>query len=92
MLFGVVSGVDRRGMCVLERSGDRRREGQFWGVNLGRPNVTNGAFATRSSQITLRTCYYYYESRYSNSARKLPELTDKVICYIGFSLWLSGKD
>ena len=56
MPFGVVSGVGRRGMCILERSGDRRREGQFWGVNLGRPNVTNGAFATRSSQITLSTC------------------------------------
>jgi len=27
-----------------------------FGVNLGRPIVTNGAFATRSSQITLRTC------------------------------------
>jgi len=27
MPFGVVSGVGRRGMCVLERSGDRRREG-----------------------------------------------------------------
>ena len=57
MPFEVVSGVGRRGMCVLDRSGDRRREGQFWGVNLGRPNVTNGAFATHSSQITLRTCY-----------------------------------
>jgi len=32
MPFGVVSGVGRRGMCVLERSGDRRREGQFWGI------------------------------------------------------------
>jgi len=27
--------------------GDRRREGLFWGVNLGRPTVTNGDFATR---------------------------------------------
>jgi len=27
-----VSGVGRRGMCVLERSGDRRREGQFLGI------------------------------------------------------------
>jgi len=27
------------------------------GVNMGRPIVTNGAFATRSSQITLRTCF-----------------------------------
>jgi len=32
MPFGVVSGVGRRGMCVLERSGDRRREGQFLGI------------------------------------------------------------
>ena len=42
MPFGVVIGVDR-GMGVLDGGGDRRREGQFWGVNLGRPNVTNGA-------------------------------------------------
>jgi len=27
------------------------------GVNLGSPIVTNGAFTTHSSQITLRTCY-----------------------------------
>jgi len=32
-------------------------EGVVLGVNLGRPIVTNGAFATSSSQITLRTCY-----------------------------------
>jgi len=32
-------------------------KGQFLGVNLGHPIVTNGAFATRSSQITLRTCF-----------------------------------
>jgi len=31
-------------------------EGTVLGVNLGRPIVTNGVFATRSSQITLRTC------------------------------------
>ena len=31
-------------------------EGAVFGVNLGRPIVTNGAFATRSSQISLRTC------------------------------------
>jgi len=31
-------------------------EGAVLGVNMGRPIVTNGAFATRSSQITLRTC------------------------------------
>jgi len=31
-------------------------EGAVLGVNLGRPIVTNVAYATRSSQITLRTC------------------------------------
>ena len=35
-------------------------EGAVLGVNLGRPIVTNGAFATRSSQITLRTCLLTY--------------------------------
>jgi len=33
------------------------KEGAVLWVNLGRPIVTNGAFATRSSQTTLRTCY-----------------------------------
>jgi len=44
---------------VLDGGGDCRRErAAFWegGVKLGRPIVTNGAFATRSSQISLRTC------------------------------------
>jgi len=55
MPFGVVSGV-WLGMGVLDRGGDRRREGTVLEVNLGRPIVTNGALATRSSQINLRTC------------------------------------
>ena len=32
-------------------------EGTVLGVNFGRPIVTNGIFARRSSQITSRTCY-----------------------------------
>ena len=56
MPFGVVRGVGR-GMGVLDGGGDRRREWADWGMNLRRLIVTNGAFATRSSQITLRTCY-----------------------------------
>ena len=56
MPFGVVSGV-WLGMGVLDGGGDCRREGTVLGVNLGRPIVTNGAFAKRSSQITLRTCF-----------------------------------
>ena len=35
------------------------------GVNMGRPIVTNGAFATRSSQITLRTCLSSFSCRVS---------------------------
>ena len=56
MPFGVVSRVGL-GMGVLDFDGDRRSEGAVLGVNLGRPIVTNGAFATHCSQITLRTCY-----------------------------------
>ena len=37
-----------------------KEKGQFLRVNLRRPIVANGTFATHSSQITLRTCYYYY--------------------------------
>jgi len=56
MPFGVVSGQSGvgRGM-VLDGGGDRRRERGRFGVNLGRLIVTNVAFATPSSQITLRT-------------------------------------
>jgi len=53
MLFEAVSRVSR-GMGVLEGGGDRQR--QFWRVNL--KIVTNGTFATRSSQINLRTCLF----------------------------------
>jgi len=41
---GMVSGVGR-GMVYGGR--DRRRERAVLGVNLGRPIVTNGDFATR---------------------------------------------
>ena len=51
MSFGVVSGVGL-GMGVLDFGGDRRMEGAV----LADEFVTNGAFATRSFQITLRTC------------------------------------
>ena len=46
MLLGVVSGV-RRGMSELDGGwvyGDRRRGRGSFGVNLGRPIVTNGDF------------------------------------------------
>ena len=42
MPFGVVSGVGR-GMGVLDGGGDHQRRDSF-GVNLGRPIVTNGDF------------------------------------------------
>ena len=57
MPFGMVSRVGR-GMGVLDGRGNRRRGKGSFVVNLGRPIVTNGAFATRSSQITLSTCYF----------------------------------
>jgi len=42
----VIGGVSR-GMGVLDCGGDRRRERESFGVNLWRPVVTNGNFATR---------------------------------------------
>ena len=52
MPFGMVSGVEL-GMGVLDGVEIVEGKGAVLGVNLGRPIVTNGAFATRSSQITL---------------------------------------
>jgi len=46
MPFGVVSGVSR-GMGILDGGGYRQWERGSFGVKLGRPFVTNGAFATR---------------------------------------------
>ena len=47
MPFGMVSGVGR-GMCVLDGVVIVEGEGRdCFGVNLGRPIVTNGDFATR---------------------------------------------
>jgi len=46
MPFGMVSGVARR-MDVLDEVDDCRREGAVLGVNLERPIVTNGDFATQ---------------------------------------------
>ena len=53
--FGIVSGVSRI-MGVLHRVVIVEGEGAVLGVNFGRPVVTNGTFATRSSQITFSTC------------------------------------
>jgi len=50
-----VSGVGQ-GMGVLDGVVIVEGEGAVFGVNLGCLLVTSGAFATRSSQITLRTC------------------------------------
>jgi len=55
MPFEVSRGVGR-GMGVLDWGGDRQRGRGSFGGEFGRPVVTNGAFATSSSQITLRTC------------------------------------
>jgi len=43
MPFGMVSGFGR-GMGLLDGGCDRRREKGTFGVNLGRPIVTNGEF------------------------------------------------
>ena len=56
--FGVVSEVGR-GTGVLDGVVSVEEEGTVLGVNLGRPIVTSGAFETRSSQITLRTCFRF---------------------------------
>ena len=42
----MVSGVGRE-MDVIHGGGNRRRKGAVLGVNLWRPIVTNGDFATR---------------------------------------------
>jgi len=53
MLFVVVSGI-RLGMCVLDGDGDcQTRRGSEFGAS----HCNQWAFAMRSSQITLRTCY-----------------------------------
>jgi len=55
MPFGVMSGVGR-GMDVLDEGGDRQRgSGSFEG-EFGASHCNQWAFATLSSQITLRTC------------------------------------
>jgi len=58
MPLGVVRGVGL-GMGVLDGVVIVEWKWAVLGVNLGHPIVTSGAFATRSSQITLRTCFVY---------------------------------
>jgi len=52
MPFGVVSGVGR-GMGVLDRGGDRRRETGSFGVNVGQHPIVTDGWRRGSSQITL---------------------------------------
>ena len=80
MPFGVVSGVDL-GMGVVIVEG----EGAVLGVKLGHPIVTNGAFATRSSQITLRTFY-------THSNRPMKGEADPTGDHLGHFRCPSGHD
>jgi len=41
--FGVVNGVGR-GLGVLDGGVNRRGKGQFWGIKVGRPIVTDDDF------------------------------------------------
>jgi len=52
MVSGVVLGMGVLDFAMVIVEGERAVLGR---VNLGLPILTNGAFATRSSQITLRT-------------------------------------
>ena len=68
MPFGVVSGVGR-GMGVLDRRGDRRREGVVLEVNLGRPIVT-------SKDVTLSyhwSCYCHKYLHVSDIITSYPQ-------------------
>jgi len=42
-VYRVVGGIDRR-MGILERDGDWRKGKGTFGINVGRPIVTNGDF------------------------------------------------
>jgi len=90
MPFGVVRGRSKDG-CI-RWGGDRRREWAVLGVNLGRPIVTNGVFATRSSQITLRTCCGMSRGP-SASAELLVCPRNGVGCVVGKQLqcWAGGE-
>ena len=56
MPFGMARGVGR-GMGVLDGGADRRRGRGSFGGEFGASHCNQWAFATRSSQITLRTCF-----------------------------------
>jgi len=59
MPFGVVNGVGQ-GMGIFDWGGDRRKGRGSFGVNVGRPVVTNGILcvtaATRCSQTNNSRC------------------------------------
>jgi len=77
MLFGVVSGVGL-GMGVLDGGGDCQRGRGSLGVNFGCPIITNGAFETHSSQITLRT---FHHMRYVYSVSfDIEKSCDVILC------------
>jgi len=60
MPFGVVTGVGQ-GMGVLDGLVIVEGKEQFWG-KFGASHCNQWAFATRSSQITLRTCFLFFLS------------------------------
>jgi len=52
MPFGVLSGVGR-GMGVLDRGGDRRKEGAVFGLNVGHSIVAQLFFFMRGGDAAL---------------------------------------
>jgi len=63
--------------CIRWGWWSSKEMGSF-GVNLGRPIVTIGAFATPSSQITLRTCHTY-QTACSSTTNQWHSLCTKLL-------------
>jgi len=91
MPFGVISGV---GFCmgVLDFGGDRHRGRGSFGGEFVAFRSNQWAFATRSSQITLRTCWGRSSAEGMGvEAPNLGEGTEGVRCGEGVYPLLSGK-
>jgi len=85
MPFAVVSGVSR-GMGVLDRGRDRRRQ-RVIGVNVGHLTVTNGHFvalfsAVMGSDAALpKLLWHFLSSNCRQKRKKTLELNDtRVVC------------
>jgi len=86
--FGVVSRVGR-GMGVLDGGSNCRREGQFLGVNLGHPTVTDGDFVAQMCESDTLFPDYFRENLFKDVMAYMIRAQSCITCSYSVFIWMN---